>query len=119
MSSATRIRRWRGGAIADITYAVASPVRVTDDLPLVRDVLDLVPRVPAPVWGRDELRTGEMWNSNSVVAWLLASVGLIEAAGDPPDGGRAPGWGAGVVVAQRHLASGHTFVTIRGSGDTS
>ncbi len=112
------IRRWRGGAIADITYAVASPVRVTDDLPLVLEVLDLAPRVPTPVWGRDELRTGEMWNSNSVVAWLLTSVGLIEAAGIPPHGGRAPGWGAGVVAAQRHLGSERSYSgTIRESGE--
>ena len=32
--------------------------------------------VPMPVWGRDELGTGEMWNSNSVVAWLIARSGL-------------------------------------------
>jgi len=32
--------------------------------------------VPSPVWGRDELRTGDMWNSNSVIACLLARGGL-------------------------------------------
>jgi hypothetical protein len=109
------IRRWRGGAITDITYAVSSPVRVTDDLHLVQAAIDLVPRVPTPVWGRDKLGTGEMWNSNSVVAWLLASVGLVDAAGSPPDGGRAPGWDAGVVVAQRHQRS--YSLTIRENGD--
>jgi hypothetical protein len=59
------IRRWRDGVIPDISYAVASPVRVADDDALARGVLDLVPLVPTPVWGRDELRAGEMWNSNS------------------------------------------------------
>ena len=39
-------------------------------------VLDLAPSVPTPVWGRDELRTGEMWNSNSVISWLLARAGI-------------------------------------------
>jgi len=31
-------------------------------------VLETVARVPTPVWGRDELATGDMWNSNSVIA---------------------------------------------------
>jgi hypothetical protein len=54
-----------------------------------------------PVWGRDELRAGEMWNSNSVVAWLIAQTGLDTETIEPPVGGRAPGWNAGVVVARR------------------
>ena len=44
---------------------------------------------------------GEMWNSNSVVSWLLASSGIDVAQIQPPPGGRAPGWTAGVVVAAR------------------
>ncbi|MEX0673911.1 MAG: hypothetical protein WD067_04000, partial [Gaiellaceae bacterium] len=64
-------------------------------------LLELVPGVPTPVWGRDELRTGEMWNSNSVVSWLLARTGLPAEELEPPPGGRAPGWRAGVVVAHR------------------
>ena len=95
------IRRWRGGVIPDISYAVASPVRVSDDDSVARTILDLVPVVPTPVWGRDELRTGDMWNSNSVTAWLLSSAGLDAVAGRPPYGGRAPGWDAGLAVAQR------------------
>jgi hypothetical protein len=59
-----------------------------------------VPSVPTP-WGRDELRAGEMWNSNSVVAWLIAQTGLDVDAIQPPVGGRAPGWNAGLVVARR------------------
>ena len=38
---------------------------------VARRVLDQVSRVPTPVWGRDELQTGEMWNSNSIIAWTL------------------------------------------------
>ena len=63
----------------------------------------MVPSVPTPVWGRDELRAGEMWNSNSVVAWVLTRIGLHADAGQPPNHGRAPGWKAGVTVAQRQM----------------
>ena len=65
--------------------------------------LGRLPQVPTPVWGRDELRTGEMWNSNSVVSWVLTSTGLADAAGVPPGGGRAPGWSAGIKVANQDL----------------
>ena len=61
----------------------------------------LAPEVPTPVWGRDELGAGEMWNSNSVISWLLARSGLPVEAIHPPAGGRAPGWHAGLVVARR------------------
>ncbi len=95
------IRRWRGGRIPDAEEAVGSPLRVSCD-PLQADrLLALVPRVPTPVWGRDELRAGEMWNSNSVIAWLLASSGIDVERIEPPEGGRAPGWQAGVRVAGR------------------
>ncbi len=70
------IRRWQDGVIPDIAEAVSSPVRLSEDPTRASQLLDLVPRVPALVWGRDEGRTGEMWNSNSVVAWLLAGAGL-------------------------------------------
>lgn len=52
----------------------------------------------------DEMDTGDMWNSNSVVSWVLTCAGLLDAAGEPPPGGRAPGWQAGVVVARREPA---------------
>ncbi|MEY2568939.1 MAG: hypothetical protein QOE35_3468 [Actinomycetota bacterium] len=97
------IRRWRHGVIPDISCAVASPVRVSDDAAVALAVLELVPLVPTPVWGRDELHAGEMWNSNSVTAWLLVRAGLDVAAMHPPDGGRGPGWDAGVTVAQRDV----------------
>ena len=99
------IRRWRDGVIPDLSYAVESPVCVTGDADLVRRVLDLVVDVPTPVWGRDHLRTGDMWNSNSVTSWLLTTAGVAGAAGSPPQGGRAPGWAAGVAVAGAPAAS--------------
>ena len=55
--------------------AVASPIRLTDPATSHR-LLELTPSVPTPVWGRDKLRTGDMWNSNSVVSWLVARAGL-------------------------------------------
>jgi hypothetical protein len=95
------IHRWRDGVIPDISSAVASPVRVTDDDALTRELLDLVPLVPTPIWGRDELGAGEMWNSNSVTSWVLDRAGLDPARHQPPNGGRAPGWDAGRTIAQR------------------
>jgi hypothetical protein len=61
----------------------------------------LAPEVPTPVVGRDELRAGEMWNSNSLIAWLIVGAGLPVDSVHPPAGGRAPGWDAGIVVARR------------------
>jgi hypothetical protein len=55
--------------------------------------------VPTPVWGRDEIGAGEMWNSNSVTSWLLARSGVEVDSLVPPDRGRAPGWQAGLVAA--------------------
>jgi hypothetical protein len=68
---------------------------------MARRVLDVAPLLPAPVWGRDELDAGEMWNSNSIVAWLLARAGFDMADVALPANGRAPGWNAGIVVAGR------------------
>jgi hypothetical protein len=98
------IRLWRGGHIPDVAEAVDSPRRLTDDEDLAGRMLDLVARVPTPVWGRDELATGDMWNSNSVIAWLIARSGMDAGSIQPPAGGRAPGWSAGLVVAHRQRA---------------
>jgi len=98
------VRRWRDGVVPDAADAVDSPVRVTADVAVARRVLELVPAVPTPVWGRDELHAGEMWNSNAIVAWLITSAGVDPASVRLPEGGRAPGWQAGVVVARRALA---------------
>lgn len=95
------IRLWLGGHIPDVAEAVDSPRRLTDDEDRARRVLELIARVPTPVWGRDELATGEMWNSNSVIAWVIARSGIDAESIQPPVGGRAPGWRAGLVVARR------------------
>jgi hypothetical protein len=95
------IRRWCGGVIPDIGYAIESPVLISSDAGEVAHVLSLVPEVPPNVWGRDEARTGDIWNSNSVVSWTLARASCIDRAGRPPQQGRAPGWDAGVTIARR------------------
>ena len=99
------IRRWRGGSIPDANEAVSSPVRVANDPARAQQVLDLVPSVPTPVWGRDELHTGDMWNSNSLISWLLARAGVDTDPLQPPPGGRAPGWEAGLVIARREMGA--------------
>jgi hypothetical protein len=96
------VRRWRDGIIPDADEAVASPQRLTDDPVRARRLLDLVGSVPQLVWGRDETGTGDMWNSNSVISWLIARSGLPTDAIEFPADGRAPGWEAGLVKARRH-----------------
>jgi hypothetical protein len=93
------LRCWKDGEIPDIAYAVASPERLTTDAARSGALLGCVPEVPTCVWGRDAAGAGDMWNSNSVVAWLLIRSGI--GVGDVvlPTGGRAPGWAAGVHVA--------------------
>jgi hypothetical protein len=95
------IRRWQDGVIPDIDDAVDSPRRLSDDPTVARRVLEQIGRVPTPVWGRDEFQTGEMWNSNSIIAWTLLRAGIDAEGIRPPAGGRAPGWHAGVVAARR------------------
>ena len=95
------VRRWRDGVIPDVGEAVESPQRLTSDPVLARRLLGLVPAVPPLVWGRDESRAGEMWNSNSLISWLITCSGLDVESVRMPTRGRAPGWGAGIVVARR------------------
>jgi hypothetical protein len=103
------VRRWRDGVVPDVAEAVESPHRLTDDPDCARRLLELVPEAPTPVWGRDELGAGEMWNSNSLISWLIARSGLAVESIHPPNGGRAPGWQAGIVIASRQQTyDGHS-----------
>lgn len=95
------VRCWRNGVIPDVAHAVDSPRRLSTDHDSTHRILQCMPAVPIATWGRDELRTGEMWNSNSLIAWLLARSGHPLDATEPPLNGRAPGWTAGLVVAAR------------------
>lgn len=69
------VRRWRNGIIPDASQAVDSPRRISTDRHRARRVLALAPSFPPRTWGRDELGVGDMWNSNSLIAWLLATSG--------------------------------------------
>jgi hypothetical protein len=97
------VRRWRDGVIPDIAEAVESPQRLSDDTEHAQRLLELVSQMPTPVWGRDELHTGEMWNSNSFISWLITRSDLDVDTVRLPKGGRAPGWHAGIVLARRQL----------------
>jgi hypothetical protein len=95
------VRLWRDGCIPDVAEAVDSPQRLSNDESRVAHLLEILPTVPSLTWGRDELRTGEMWNSNSLTSWLLARTGHDMTTIRLPARGRAPGWRAGLVLASR------------------
>ncbi|GGD16975.1 hypothetical protein [Nocardioides daphniae] len=95
------VRCWPDGTIPDLAEAVESPVRTTDDPSQVAAVLRVLREVPPLIWGRDELGAGEMWNSNSMVAWVLARSGHVMETLTPPANGRLPGWSAGLALAAR------------------
>ncbi len=102
------LRCWRGGTIPDLAEAVGGPTRLDADDGRCRALLAAAHDVPAVTWGRDELGLGEMWNSNSVIAWLLVRAGVDTGELHPPDGGRAPGWGAGLRAAGLRSSWGTT-----------
>jgi hypothetical protein len=93
------VRCWRDGVIPDAAEAVNSPQTLSEDPAVARRLLDSVAGVPPLLWGRDQLGVGDMWNSNSTVSWLLACNGLPVGEIEPPAGGRAPGWAAGIHAA--------------------
>ena len=93
------VRCWRDGVIPDLDEAVGGPQSVGRDAARAQRLLELASAVPAFTWGRDENGAGEMWNSNSVISWLLDRAGFPMGDLGPPAGGRAPGWRAGLVVA--------------------
>lgn len=95
------VRRWRDGVIPDQQHAVGGAQRLVAEPHTSRRVLSLVEEFPAATWGRDEQHLGDMWNSNSLIAWLLARAGLDMASVRPPVGGRAPGWAAGLAASSR------------------
>jgi hypothetical protein len=113
------VRRWRDGVIPDLAEAVESPVLLSRDRSCAQRVLDLAPSVPALVWGRDQLGAGEMWNSNSIIAWILECSGVDAASLQPPKDGRAPGWHAGVVAARGCARREAMAAPPGGSGDRS
>jgi hypothetical protein len=99
------VRRWQDGVIPDAAAVVDGPRALDTDPVRAQRLLDLVPTFPSATWGRDELRAGEMWNSNSLTSWLLAMSEHDTDSIAPPAHGRAPGWSAGLVVASRARAT--------------
>jgi hypothetical protein len=95
------IRCWRDGVIPDAGEATSVAIDV--DGACAERLVQLVSSVPTPLWGRNDLDAGDMWNSNSVVSWLLRRGGVDVSGIEMPAGGRAPGWRAGLVVAEREL----------------
>jgi hypothetical protein len=95
------VRCWRDGVIPDVAEAVDSPRRLSTDPVRAQRIMSLAPTFSTATWGRDELGTGDMWNSNSLISWLLARSGHDLNSVRPPVHGRAPGWDAGIVVAER------------------
>lgn len=98
------VRRWRDGEIPDLDFSVAS-VRLSGEDAIAQNVLDLLPSVPTPVWGRDELHTGEMWSCNSIISWTLTRSGIDTNAIALPQRGRAPGWDAGIAIAGQQVCA--------------
>ena len=93
------VRCWRDGVLPDADDAVGGPRLISSDPSIAQRLLDIAPSVPTLTWGRDQHDTGDMWNSNSVISWLLTRVGMEMDEVRPPEGGRAPGWNAGVAIA--------------------
>jgi hypothetical protein len=93
------VRCWQDGILPDRDQAVGGARTLSRDLETARHLLELTESVPAYTWGRDPSKVGDMWNSNSVISWLLTRSGLPIETFQPPAGGRAPGWRAGIAVA--------------------
>ena len=102
------VRCWRDGTLPDEAEAVGGPQPQATDEARARRLLALVAAFPTLTWGRDELRTGDMWNSNSLIAWLLAGSGHDLTGVQPPAPGRAPGWSAGLALASRQVRTSST-----------
>ena len=94
------VRCWRDGVLPDRDDAVGGARCLSSDCGHARRLLDAVPRVPTLTWGRDEVGVGDMWNSNSLVAWLLVTAGVDTSLVRLPAGGQAPGWTAGLAAAR-------------------
>jgi hypothetical protein len=93
------VRCWRDGILPDRAWAVGPPVRLDLSRESARNVSGVVASVPDFVWGRDPLRIGDMWNSNSLASWALTRSGVDASTLHPPDHGRAPGWKSGIAAA--------------------
>lgn len=95
------VRCWQDGVIPDLQWAAGAPTRLTAHDDTIHEMIRAVHAVPPLTWGRDPLHVGDMWNSNSLISWVLVSSGIDVSRIHPPDGGWAPGWLSGVAAADR------------------
>jgi hypothetical protein len=93
------VRCWANGSLPDADQAVGGARTVSASIANASELIDLTASVPPLTWGRDESAVGDMWNSNSVISWLLTKAGAPIGEIQAPEGGRAPGWQAGISVA--------------------
>ncbi|TXK17750.1 hypothetical protein [Homoserinibacter sp. GY 40078] len=94
------IRCGRGTRIPDLAFAVDSPQVFPVTPAAARELLDRPAHAPLLVWGREAYGSGDMWNSNSLVAWLLTAAGIDAENLAPPHDGSAPGWIAGLAASR-------------------
>lgn len=93
------VRCSRDGVIPDRAWAPGPPTRLPLTPAAARSLLARIATVPPHTWGRDVFGIGDMWNSNSLVSWLLVTSGIDAATLRPPAGGSAPGWRSGIRAA--------------------
>lgn len=98
------IRCCDDGVLPDRGWAPEPPRRLPLADHVARAIPDRLRTVPLHPWGRDAVGVGDMWNSNSLVAWLLETSGLDTSDLHPPADGTAPGWAAGVAAAGTRMA---------------
>jgi len=94
------VRCWPDGRIPDRDLAPSPPTVLPLPASDAEALLRRVVHVPEHTWGRDALGVGDMWNSNSLVSWLLETSGVDAGALRPPGNGSAPGWAAGIAAAR-------------------
>jgi hypothetical protein len=94
------VRAWPDGILPDRSYAVDSPITIPLAAASAHAILENLLRVPTLTWGRNLPPTGDMWNSNSLISWLLTTTGIDATRLAPPTHGRAPGWAAGIAQAR-------------------
>ncbi|MFF6906281.1 hypothetical protein ACFY9Q_10110 [Streptomyces sp. NPDC012389] len=94
------VRCWPEGVLPDRDLAVGAPRQFALTPDGARSLLARVSTVPALTWGRDAFGSGDMWNSNSLISWLLHTSGVDATRITPPGTGRAPGWACGIAAAR-------------------
>jgi hypothetical protein len=94
------VRCWAEGDIPDREFAAGPPHRIPLTVREAAELVALTAEVPTHVWGQDIFGVGDMWNSNSLISWLLQSGGVDARALAPPTPGSAPGWQSGILAAR-------------------